>query len=243
MSGLEVSDLVAGYGALEVLHNLALDVQPGECVALVGMNGAGKSTLVKCLAGLVEARAGSILLNGINLTRAQPGDRIRHGFGIVLEGRRMFRKLTVQDNLRIAVTSDDQRDWRPHVDGALEQFPELKPFENSLAGALSGGQQQMLVLAQALVKRPAILVVDEPTLGLAPAVVRRVAASVRAAIDSGTSVLVVEQSVDFAADVASRVFVMARGRVQEQVDTSVADAAPKLRQLVLGGRQQGWEPE
>jgi branched-chain amino acid transport system ATP-binding protein len=236
--GLEVTDLVAGYGALEVLHNLTLNVRQGECAALVGMNGAGKSTFVKCLAGLVEARAGTVLLNGVDLTRAQPGDRIRHGFGIVLEGRRMFRKLTVLDNLRMAVTNDDRREWRRHVDRALEQFPELKPFENSLAGALSGGQQQMLVLAQALVKRPAILVVDEPTLGLAPAVVRRVADAVRAAIDGGTSVLVVEQSVDFATDVASRVFVMARGRVEEQVDTSVAGSAAMLRRLVLGGRPQ-----
>jgi branched-chain amino acid transport system ATP-binding protein len=235
VSGLEVRGLVAGYGALEVVRELTLDVRPGECVGLVGMNGAGKSTFVKCLAGLISARAGSVTLDGYDLTTARAGDRISHGLGIVLEGRRMFRRLSVEDNLRIAVSRERRRSWREDVQRALERFPELRRFESSPAGSLSGGQQQMLVLAQALVKKPAVLVVDEPTLGLAPGVVRRVATELRNAAEDGTSVLVVEQAVDFAAEVSSRVFVMARGRAHEQVDTSSPGTADEIRRLVLAG--------
>jgi len=203
-TAIEARNLVAGYGAITIVRDLDLAVEPGEIVALLGPNGAGKTTTLHTLAGLLAPIGGQVLLHG-SVAVGPLHRRVRRGLGLVTEQRSVLMRLTVADNLRVN---------RGDTDLALRLFPELRPHLARRAGLLSGGQQQMLALARALSRRPSVLMADELSLGLAPIVVTRLLAAVRGAADEGVAVLLVEQHLDKALDVADRAVVMHRGQIR-----------------------------
>jgi branched-chain amino acid transport system ATP-binding protein len=200
---LETHDLAAGYGQLALVRDLNLYVNPGEVVALLGPNGAGKTTTLLTLAGDIPPLSGQIKWKG------EPASgplhrRVRRGLGWITEERSVFMGMTTQENLRLG---------RVDADRALDLFPELRPRLKVKAGDLSGGEQQMLTMCRAIVRGPSLLLVDELSLGLAPLIVQRLFRAVRDAADSGVAVILVEQHVDRALDVADRSYVMVKGRV------------------------------
>lgn len=201
---LECRGLAAGYGAVAVVRDVDLEVQPGELVALLGPNGAGKTTTLLTLAGELPALSGEVRYLG-EVTRAPLFRRARRGLGFVTEERSVFMSLTAEENLRVAGISRA---------AAVEVFPELEPLMGRTAGLLSGGEQQMLRLARAVAREPKLLLVDELSLGLAPVVVKRLLQTVRRVVDErSTGILMVEQHVRLALNIADRVYVMQRGRI------------------------------
>jgi branched-chain amino acid transport system ATP-binding protein len=210
---LEVDGLRAGYGeGADVLGGVEVAVDKGELIALLGPNGAGKSTLLKTIAGTVPAREGDIRLQGISLRGHRPAEIARCGVYLVHEGRAVFPSLSVRDNLRMA-TARPERQWRTSLDDALVLFPRLAERAEQSAGTLSGGEQQMLALARAFIARPLVLLLDEPSLGLAPRVIDEVFEVIARFRAEGVSVMLVEQYVDRAVGVADRVAVMTNGMI------------------------------
>lgn len=206
-TGLAVQDLDVSRGGREILHGVSLVAPAGEVTALLGPNGAGKSTLVLALSGLLPADAGEVHINGVPIAGSAPDTIRRHGLAVVAEGHRVLTKLSVLDNLRVAaVVADD-------IGIAWDVFPELKQLASQRAGSLSGGQQQMLALAQALVAHPSVVVADEISLGLAPIVVRRLMDVVSQLREGGTGVLLIEQFTKAALAVSQNAYVMSRGHM------------------------------
>lgn len=208
MSRLEVRGLMAGYKGLTVVRGIDLRVEPGEVVALLGANGAGKSTTLLTVSGLAEHQGGTIELDGADLAAMHAAARARAGLGHVTEDRSLFTKLSVIENLRLGGRGDLSR-----LPELLELLPPLEPLLDRQSGSLSGGEQQMLALARALMPGPKVLMVDELSLGLAPLIVQRLLTSIRTLADAGLGVLMVEQHVEQAVRIADRVVVLARGRV------------------------------
>jgi branched-chain amino acid transport system ATP-binding protein len=198
----------------DVVQEVSLEIPPGEVTTLLGANGAGKSTLVLAIAGVLRPSAGRVLLGDEELTRSRP-ERIRAaGVAVVPEGRRLLHDLSVEDNLRVATYALARRDARRGVENALELFPGLEPRRNTLGRSLSGGEQQMLVLAQALVSRPKILVVDELSLGLAPIIVKQLVPTLEAVAASGVGILLIEQFAHVALGLARKAYVLEGGRIR-----------------------------
>ena len=231
---LEVAGLHAGYGKVGVLHGLDLMVQPGEIVALLGPNGAGKTTLLRVVSGLLPASAGRVRFAGEDCTGADPRQASRRGLVHVIEGHRVFTQLSVADNLDLAAYGLPRAERAVRVEEALAFFPEIAAKRQDRGGALSGGQQQMLAVAQGLVRRPRLLMLDEPSAGLSPVLVDRVLSVLVRVRDAGTAVLLVEQLIDKALAVASRVYALAQGRVALHALTGAADLHARLESAYMG---------
>ena len=209
---LEVTGLRSGYGGGEVLRGVDLTVEPGETLAVLGRNGVGKSTLVMTLMGLVRATGGRVVFDGHELTGARPDAIARAGFGLVPQGRRVFAPLTVEENLRIVAARHKGGQWT--TEKVYELLPSLLRRRGNRGDQLSGGEQQMLAIARALLCQPRLLLLDEPSDGLAPMIVAQLTDLVRTLCDSGLAVLLVEQDLHAALQVAHRIAVMVRGEVQ-----------------------------
>jgi branched-chain amino acid transport system ATP-binding protein len=214
---LKLRNLDAGYGALTVLRRVSLHVKPGEVVAIVGANGAGKTTLLKTVTGLVRSRAGEIALQGRDITRTATEKIVALGCSLVPEGRQVFGEMSVRDNLVLGGHVQYRRGKRQEVAADLERmyrlFPVLAERERQLAGTLSGGEQQMLAMARALMARPSLLMLDEPSMGLAPLVVRDIFQIVARISAEGCTVLLVEQNARGALKIAHRGYVLETGRI------------------------------
>ncbi|SHH95504.1 ABC transporter ATP-binding protein [Pollutimonas bauzanensis] len=231
---LQAQGLEAGYGKIRILHNVDLAVRPGEIVALLGPNGAGKSTLMRALSGLLPWTAGDVLFDGKSLRGGTPRDAAQAGLVHVIEGHHVFTQLSVQDNLSLAGYDVRKHEREERIRDALAFFPEIEEKRHERAGALSGGQQQMLVVAQGLVKRPRLLILDEPSAGLSPVLVDRVFEVAARLRDGGTSVLLVEQLVEKALALADRLYAMAHGEIVLQADTKEPDLQRRLEEAYFG---------
>jgi branched-chain amino acid transport system ATP-binding protein len=210
---LEVRDLHVNYGSIRALTGVSLDVQPGELVALIGSNGAGKSTTLKTISGLLRPRQGSIRWQGQDITRA-PSDRIvALGISHCPEGRRIFGRLSVLENLRLGAVARAGREIEADLAGIYDLFPLLKQRLQQAGGTLSGGEQQMLAIGRALMSRPRLLLLDEPSLGLAPLMVKHIFEVIAELKRQGTTMLLVEQNIHHALAVADRAYVLETGRV------------------------------
>jgi len=232
---LGVTDLDVHYGDAQALWGVSLTVADSEVVSIVGSNGAGKSTLVNTIMGLLVPRRGRIVLDDVDITD-MPGHRMcRAGVAIVPEGRRLFPAMTVQDNLDLGAFNPTAR--ARHVE-SLEWvhtlFPRLAERRTQLAGSLSGGEQQMLALGRALMARPRLLLMDEPSLGLAPVVVDEVFDAIETVNGEGVSIVLVEQNVQRALDISSRAYLLAEGRIVMEGNAAEMAQNPEIRRAVLG---------
>lgn len=234
VSLLSVRGLAAGYGKIGILHDIDFDVAAGEIVALLGPNGAGKSTLMRAISGLLPLTAGRVTFNGEDLSRTTPRAAARAGLVHVIEGHRVFTQQSVTDNLLLAGYDVPWAERRERIDKALAWFPEIAAKAQERAGALSGGQQQMLVVAQGLVKQPRLLILDEPSAGLSPVLVDRVLAVAGQLRDQGTAIILVEQLVEKALALADRMYALVQGRVALQASTREADLAGRLERAYFG---------
>jgi branched-chain amino acid transport system ATP-binding protein len=238
---LEITDLCANYGTLPVLAGITLCVGEGEAVALLGANGAGKSSLLRCVSGLEpRRRAGAIRFRGVQLRRGiAPDHVVRLGIAHVPERRRMLGQLTVAENLELASAPHRSRGTsiRQDLNEIFELFPILADRRRQLAYSLSGGEQQMLAVARALMAHPQLVLLDEPTLGLAPMVVDRVLATLEELRTQGMSLLIAEQSVSHALRVASRGYVIRQGTIVIEGDRDMLSSDPRVAAAFLGGHE------
>jgi urea transport system ATP-binding protein len=224
---LEIIDLHVGYGRTTVVHGATLDVPSDGVAAVMGHNGAGKTTLLRAVAGLLKPGSGRIVLDGEDITRLRPNERVRRGLAYVPQGQESFPQLTTEENLRLV--ADTRRDGRMLVTEALDLFPALRGLMSRRAGLLSGGQRQQLAIARALITEPRVLILDEPTEGIQPSVVADIEATIlNLTARGGLSVLLVEQHVGFALAAASRYYVLAAGRITSSGDGG-ADAHDQVR--------------
>ena len=237
MGLLEIRDLHVSYGSVEVLHGISLDVGEGEIVALLGSNGAGKTTTLRAVSGLVRPRAGEIVMAGQRLNALRAHQIVALGLGHVPEGRRMFGALTVEENLQLGgyLIRRDSAVMAQRIDNVYQTFPRLGERRSQLAGTLSGGEQQMLAIARALMLRPRIIVLDEPSMGLAPKLVRVIFGMIADICKEGTSILLVEQNARQALRIAHRAYVLESGRIALAGPARDLAQDSRVRAAYLGG--------
>ena len=236
---LKVRDLVVAYGGIEALKGISIDVPDGQIVTLIGANGAGKSTLLRTIMGLVKPRSGTVeyneeTLNGLNSQRI-----VSRGITLVPEGRRVFPNLTVLENLRIgAYLRKDDDGIAADIKRIYELFPRLEERHWQMAGTLSGGEQQMLALGRALMSRPKIMMMDEPSLGLAPLVIKDIFSIIRRINESGTTVLLVEQNANMALKVAHHAYVLETGRIKMEGGGKELLENEEIKEAYLGKKKK-----
>jgi len=231
---LEVRDLHARYGKIPVLHGVSLEVPAASIVALLGANGAGKTTTLRLITGLLTATRGQIRFEGRSLLGVRPDAIVRSGISMVPEGRQLFAGMTVEQNLRLgAFARRRQRDVRHDLEQRLELFPRLRERYRQLAGTLSGGEQQMLTIARALMARPKLLLLDEPSLGLAPKLVDEIFATVQRIKSAGISVLLVEQNARMALGIADAGYVMETGEIRLRGRARELESNPGVQRAYL----------
>ncbi len=232
---LEVKNVAAGYGGIQVLWDVSLEVNGGEFVALVGANGAGKSTLLKCVAGLLKSKEGTVSFEGQVLSGLPGHAIVSRGIALVPEGRRVFPFMTVRENLELgAYTVRDPGTVQQNLEWVYGLFPKLKMRQKQLAGTFSGGEQQMLVIGRALMSRPKFLMLDEPSLGLQPNIVAGVFESLQILHREGVTILLVEQNVRKSLEIAQRGYVLEHGRVVLSGDSRTLLADEEVRKAYLG---------
>jgi branched-chain amino acid transport system ATP-binding protein len=224
MAFLEVQDIKTYYGNIQALKGITIEVNEGECVTLIGSNGAGKSTTLRSISGLTPPRTGSIRFDGQEISQLPPQEIVGLGICQSPEGRKCFQRMTVRENLELgAYLRRDHAGIREDLERVFELFPRLQERETQKAGTMSGGEQQMLAIGRALMGRPRLLLLDEPSMGIAPILVERIYETIAQINQQGTTILLVEQNANFALEVSSRGYVLETGKV------SIADASDKLR--------------
>ena len=232
---LEVRNLHAGYGRVPVLHDVSLQVKPGEVLLVLGANGAGKSTLLRAISGFVRPSAGSVRFAGADITGNAPEANARRGLRLVLDGHRVFPELSVADNIRLgAAVRGERQAFETLAQPVLDFFPILREKLRQPARDLSGGQQQMLALAQAFVAKPQVLLCDEPSLGLAQALIPPILDFLRNWAKAGIGVLIVEQQIDLALSIADRALVIERGRISLAGSAEELKRDPRVQDIYLG---------
>ncbi|MFL4972193.1 MAG: ABC transporter ATP-binding protein [Microvirga sp.] len=232
---LEVEELRSAYGRIEAVKGVSLSVRAGEIVALVGSNGAGKTTLLRAISGVQPVAAGRIALAGARIETAPPHRRVALGMAHVPEGRQVFAPLTVADNLRLGAFLRRDRDIARDVERIYAMFPALADKRRDAAGGLSGGQQQMLAIGRALMAKPKLLLLDEPSMGLAPLLVRQILDAVVALKQEGVTILLVEQNAAAALAIADRGYVIETGRIAHAGTGAALAEDPRVREAYLGG--------
>jgi branched-chain amino acid transport system ATP-binding protein len=232
---LEISHLAAGYGKSEVLHGVSMEVGAGEIVTMVGANGAGKSTTLRSIFGLTDIRGGAIVFKGRNIVGLRPHRVVTLGVALVPQERSIFPSLTVQENLEMGGFTTDRDTLRERTEQIYERFPRLKERYRQKAGTLSGGERQMLAIGRGLMTGPELLMLDEPSLGLAPKVVESVFEQIRLIHESGTTVFLVEQNARRALSIASRAYVLELGQIRHQGSGQELLNDPEVQRAYLGG--------
>ena len=235
MSLLEVSEIDVFYGRVQAVRGATVEVDTGEVVALIGSNGAGKTTTLRTISGLLHPLRGTIKFNGLDITRIEPQKIVGLGVCQSPEGRRLFTRMSVLDNLRMgAYTRSSRADIKTDMDRVFELFPRLKERMNQIAGTLSGGEQQMCAMGRALMARPKLLMLDEPSLGLSPILVETIFSIVREINATGTPVLLVEQNANKALDVAHRGYVLETGSIVKTGSGKELLASADVQKAYLG---------
>ncbi|MBD8709823.1 MULTISPECIES: ABC transporter ATP-binding protein [unclassified Pseudomonas] len=232
---LQFDNVSTFYGKIQALHGVSIDVQQGEIVTLIGANGAGKSTLLMTLCGSPRAHSGSIRYMGEELVGLESSVIMRKSIAVVPEGRRVFARLTVEENLAMGGFFTDKADYQVQMDKVLELFPRLKERFNQRGGTMSGGEQQMLAIGRALMSKPKLLLLDEPSLGLAPIIIQQIFEIVEQLRRDGVTVFLVEQNANQALKIADRAYVLENGRVVMQGSGAELLVDPKVRDAYLGG--------
>jgi branched-chain amino acid transport system ATP-binding protein len=235
MALLEVTNLVAGYGKVEVISGVSFTLEQGKSIGIVGPNGVGKSTLLQAIAGGIAPKSGSIFFDGKNIGGKKPEDIVRLGLSLVPEGRQIFSGLSVKENLALGLTGRrNKKGANEAIAKMRELFPVLSTHENHQAGMLSGGQQQQLAIARALISEPKVLLLDEPSLGLAPTVITDVFERLQEIIGMGTAVVIVEQRANLVTSFAEKTIVIRDGRVQATLTPADAANSESLQRSYFG---------
>lgn len=235
MSLLKVTDLKVSYGGIEALRGISFEVDQGQIVTLIGANGAGKSTTLRSISGIVPVRGGKIEFNGEEITGKDPQKIVSRGIALVPEGRRVFSNLTVAENLKIgAYLRKDDAGIRKDMEHVYEVFPRLKERSWQMAGTLSGGEQQMLAVGRAMMTRPKLMMMDEPSLGLAPLVVRDIFHIIRQLSKEGITILLIEQNANAALKCANYGYVLETGKITMQGEGASLLEDPRVRDAYLG---------
>jgi branched-chain amino acid transport system ATP-binding protein len=232
MSLLTVTNLQIAYGGIQAVKGISFEVNAGELVSLIGANGAGKTSTLNCLGGLLKPAGGEILYQGKSLLSIPIHDRVKHGLALVPEGRGIFSKLTVAENLRMGAYHRQLHE--SELDQAFERFPRLYERKTQLAGTLSGGEQQMLAIVRALLSKPKLLLLDEPSMGLAPIMVEKIFATISEVTQEGVAVLLVEQNAKAALALAQRAYVMESGVISLEGNAKDLAADSRVRAAYLG---------
>jgi len=232
---LEIEHLVTGYGSVPVLNDVSINVQKGEVVAIIGSNGAGKSTLLRTISGLLRPRTGSITFKGADITTCPPHEIVKTGISHSPEGRRIFTNMSVQENLQLGAFIRHDGEIQSDMEAVLVRFPRLRERFKQNSGTMSGGEQQMLAIGRALMSRPELLLLDEPSLGLAPNLVAEIFNIVLDLNKEGTTVLIVEQNANRALEIAHRAYVLETGNIVLTDTGKALLANPKVKEAYLGG--------
>ena len=234
---LKVNGINVYYGTIHALKGLDFQVEQGEIVTLIGANGAGKTTTLRTISGLMRPKSGEILFQGENIIRKSPNLIVQSGLSHVPEGRRIFANLTVMENLEMgAFIRKDKQELKKDYDIVFARFPRLEERKKQLSGTLSGGEQQMLAMGRALMARPKILLLDEPSMGLAPLFVKEIFSIIQDINRTGTTVLLVEQNANMALSIAHRAYVLETGRITLSGNASELAKSPEIRKAYLGGK-------
>lgn len=232
---LEINDINVYYGAIHAIQGVSFYVEKGEIVTLIGANGAGKSTILKTISRLLQSKTGSIIFDGDNINGIEPYKLTRMGLSHVPEGRRIFLHLTVEENLEMGAYTRKTKEIKNSITDVFERFPRLLERRTQIAGTLSGGEQQMLAIGRALMSKPKLIMLDEPSMGLAPMLVEQIFNIIKELNDAGTTILLVEQNARMALAVANRGYVLETGRIAISDSASVLLNNDIVKKAYLGG--------
>uniref|UniRef100_UPI00359CAC28 ABC transporter ATP-binding protein n=1 Tax=Bifidobacterium adolescentis TaxID=1680 RepID=UPI00359CAC28 len=232
---LEVKNLSVSYGAIEAVKDISFTVNDGEIVSLIGANGAGKTTTLHTITGLVPAKSGSVMYNGVDLLKTHNNKIVTLGMAHIPEGRHVFTRMSVEENLEMGAFSlKDQSDLKKDLDMVYGLFPRLKERRNQKAGTLSGGEQQMLAMGRALMSHPKTILMDEPSMGLSPKLVKEIFSIIRKLHEQGITILLVEQNAKMALSIADRAYVLETGRIMMEGDAKELLNNEQVRKAYLG---------
>ncbi|MBQ8654817.1 MAG: ABC transporter ATP-binding protein [Clostridia bacterium] len=234
MSLLKIDNIHVFYGAIHAIKGVSFEVHEDEIVTLIGANGAGKSTTLNTIAGLLRPRSGSVTFDGKNLASVPTNKIVSHGMALCPEGRRIFQQMTVRENLEMGGFTRPDKEIPGSMDEMFQRFPRLKEREKQIAGTLSGGEQQMLAMARALMSKPKLLMLDEPSMGLAPILVEQIFEIIKELHGSGTTILLVEQNAQMALSIADRAYVLETGKITMEGKASDLLHNDAVRKAYLG---------